>query len=226
MYVVYFDEVKSTPDQSTYYVGGILVPMDQVGQFERKVADLSQELFKSIELTTDTEFHASHIHFGKGVFKGWKIENRIEALVKLVDILTEGDVIKRVYSAIDTTKLLAPEKAAEFAFAHFCERVQMCAGKNPCILIGDLDDQQSKNMVRDFSRYRAKGTPWAYGIEINSIVDSVHFCRSHHSRLIQLADVYLFTVTHGNRSGYMAKIFGEAIKEKSLYAHRYKTWPN
>jgi hypothetical protein len=33
-------------------------------------------------------------------------------------------------------------------------------------------------------------TPWAHGIEIKTVVDTVHFCKSHHSRLIQLADAF------------------------------------
>ncbi|MCK1738309.1 DUF3800 domain-containing protein [Bradyrhizobium sp. 138] len=62
------------------------------------------------------------------------------------------------------------------------------------ILIGDLDNQEFKNMIADFARYRTKGTPWDWGIKITSIVDSVHFARSHHSRMIQLADIYLVSI--------------------------------
>jgi hypothetical protein len=190
VYITYFDEVK---------VGGIVLPIDKIGSVEAKLTALSAELFDSIELVPETEFHASY-----------------------------GDFIRRVFAAIDTTKLIAPHKAAEFALAHFCERVQMCVGTHTCIMIADLDDEQARNMVRDFSRYRAKGTPWAYGIEIKSIVDSVHFCRSHHSRLIQLADVYLYLVTHrwGSRKGDMAKMLSEAVKDKDLFPTNYKVWPN
>jgi hypothetical protein len=228
VYVTYFDEVKAIPGQNTYFVGGIVVPMDQIGGVEAKLNALSAELFDSIDLVPETEFHASFIYRGKGPFKGWTMEKRVETIARLADILTEGNFIRRVFAAIDTTKLKAPQKAAEFAFAHFCERVQMCVGEQTSIMIGDLDDEQARNMVRDFSRYRAKGTPWAYGIEIKTIVDSIHFCRSHHSRLIQLADVYLYLVTHkwGSRGGDMAKMLCEAVKDKNLFPTNYKVWPN
>jgi Protein of unknown function (DUF3800) len=64
-------------------------------------------------------------------------------------------------------------------------------------------------------------------MEISSIVDTVHFARSHHSRMIQLADVYLFLVTHrpGARNGWMAEALTEILKYKDLWPHRYKHWP-
>lgn len=228
MYVTYFDEVKAVNEQTTYWVGGISVAMDQIQAVEAKVSELAQELFGSIELTPATEFHGTYVYFGKGPFKGMSVEKRIEVLARLADILSDSEVVKRVYAAIDTTKLYAPEKAASFAFAHFCERVQMLVGgKQKTLLIGDLDNDESKNMIREFAQYRANGTPWEYGIEVKSIVDSVHFAKSHHSRMIQLADVYLFLTTHsgGSRKGWMAPLLTEAIKGKELWPHRYKDWP-
>ena len=97
----------------------------------------------------------------------------------------------------------------------------------PCILIGDLDDEQATNMVKDFSRFRQSGTPWDYGIELKSVVDSVHFCRSHHSRLLQLADIYMFIVSgwYGGRKGWMKEELKKALEDVELYGHRFKEWP-
>jgi pyrroloquinoline quinone (PQQ) biosynthesis protein C len=69
---------------------------------------------------------------------------------------------------------------------------------------------------------------WAHGIDIKSVVDSVHFCRSHHSRLIQLADIYAWLVTHrwGKRTGDMAALVTQEIKDANLFPDRYKYWPN
>jgi hypothetical protein len=149
-------------------------------------------------------------------------------LTRLTDLLTDP-CLKRVYAAIDTTRLLAKQKAAEFAFAHFCERVQMAipSGEHT-ILIGDYEKDEFKQMIADFAQYRSNGTPWQYGIEITKIVDSVHFTRSHHSRMIQLADMWLFVASHwyGSRKGGMADAFTAAIKGKELWPHRYKLWPS
>jgi len=89
-------------------------------------------------LTQATEFHPKCIYFGKFPFKGWKPEKRLEVLARLVDIIAQPNVVRRVYAKINSPKLKAPHKAAEFAFAHFCERVQMLVGKDKrTLLIGD-----------------------------------------------------------------------------------------
>jgi len=231
MYVTYFDEVKADPaqGQDAYWVGGICVAMDHIAGLEAQVNSISQELFDSVELTTATEFHGKCIYFGKAPFKGWRPEKRLELLVRLVDIITQKNVIRRVYAKINVAKLKAPHRAAEFAFAHFCERVQMLVGKTfKTLLIGDLDAQQVNATIREFSQYRIKGTPWEYGIEIASIVDCVHFAHSHHSRMIQLADIYLFAVTHrtSGRKGVMAEKFAAALDERDISPQRYKVRPN
>jgi len=62
-------------------------------------------------------------------------------------------------------------------------------------------------MIKDFARYREQGTFWTYSIKIPNIVDTVYFSKSHYSRLVQLADVYLFYITHmysQSRKGRMA----------------------
>jgi hypothetical protein len=96
------------------------------------------------------------------------------------------------------------------------------------VLIGDQDDAETRNMVRDFAQYRSKGTPWAHGIDIKTVVDTVHFSKSHHSRLIQLADVYAWLTVHrwGLRKGVMATLVNDAIKDVNLFPNRYKYWPN
>jgi Protein of unknown function (DUF3800) len=231
MYVTYFDEVKADPrqGQNSYWVGGITVPMEAIEETEGRVNELAKQVFGSTELTPDTEFHCKLLYAGRGPFKGRKPEERIDIFVSLVDILVESEVIKRVFAEIVTARLMGSQKKPnEIAFAFFCERVQMLVSPQTTILIGDQDDEQVKAMIRDFSRYRADGTFWDYGIKIKNVVDTVHFARSHHSRMIQLADVYMFYVTHmysKSRQGWMAEKLREKLKGKDLYPHRYKKWP-
>jgi hypothetical protein len=231
MYVTYFDEVKAIPEngQDRYWVGGICVPMQEIGKIEAKLNDLSQDVFGTKELSEATEFHATAIYFGKFPTRNWKMSKRLEILDSLYEILTECDAIKRVYASINSKKLYAPEKAGEYAFAHFCERTQMLVGKKgTTMLIGDMDAHKNAQTIKEFSQYRIEGTPWEYGIKINSIVDCVHFAHSHHSRMIQLADFYLFVASHNasGRSGDMAIEFDKILNKADCYAHRYKWWPN
>jgi hypothetical protein len=231
LYITYFDEVKSNPKQGQkhYLVGGIVVPADKVSAMEKAVSDVAEATFGTRDLITTTEFHASYCYGGKGPFKGMPIEERLNLIVSLLRVISETEGVMRVYAAIDTEKLYKPSTAAEFAFQHFVERVEMALPSgSPCLMIGDLDDEQATSMVKDFAKYRQRGTPTTYGIKIEQLVDSVHFGRSHHSRMLQLADNYMFKVSGGfsGRSGWPAKRLNELLAEVNLFPTKYKIWPN
>jgi hypothetical protein len=106
----------------------------------------------------------------------------------------------------------------------------MAGKKSHSILIGDQDDEHMKDMIKRFNTYRLTGTFWDYGIEIESVVDSVYFARSHYSRMLQLADAYIFIISHKftkSRNGWMAEKLREELKDKiQPVMHKYKSWPS
>jgi hypothetical protein len=56
--------------------------------------------------------------------------------------------------------------------------------KSQALLIGDLDNEKAVNRaVQNLSVYRADKTKYAYGRKIEHVADTIHFARSHHSRL-------------------------------------------
>jgi len=232
MYVTYFDEVKADPanGQVCYFVGGISVPMALIPDIEGKLSELATEVFGSSDLSKTTEFHSSDIYAAKAAFKGRAVDQRLMVFERLAAILSDNQDIKRAYAAIDTSKLYPANvvNAPQIAFQMFCERVQGAVGYgNRTLMIGDRDDEQMRSMIADFQRFRTRKTDWAYGFKITSIVDTVHFAQSHHSRLIQLADAYLFLTVHGwgTRKGWMAGKLAEVLKDKELWANAYKHWP-
>lgn len=233
-HLTYFDEIK--PDQRAgrhwHLVGGLVVPFALVSEIEERMNALAQEVFGDSEMTPATEFHASAIYSGKGPYKGWTSERRAELLASLAVVLAhavEGETGK-VWACINVDRLRTSTDPAKAAFAYFCERVQSFVGKQGrTLLIGDLDGEESRQMIRDFSRYRSNGrTPWDYGAAIPSIIDAVHFAHSHHSRLLQLADAFLFfSSLHwgGKKDNWMRKQASKACEAVNLFPNRYKDWP-
>lgn len=233
-HLTYFDEIK--PDRRVgrdwYLIGGLVVPFAQVSTIEERLSELAEEFFGQREMTPATEFHAADIYSGKGPYKGWSSERRVELLTRLAEVLgaaVESDVGK-VWACINVDKLQTNTDPAKAAFAYFCERVQSFVGKDgKTLLIGDLDGEESRRMIRDFSRYRSDGrTPWQYGAPIPSIVDAVHFAHSHHSRLLQLADIFLFfssIMWGGKKENWMRREAVKACKGVNLFPNRYKDWP-
>jgi hypothetical protein len=233
MYVTYFDEVKANPanGQNGYFFGGLSAQMSEIPAIEAEMNKLAETVFGSKDLTTSTEFHATDIWHRKGPFKNMDAKQRLDILEALMTILvSHQESLKRVYSEIFTDRLKTDKKPGEIAFSFFCERVQylMNSLKSTTILIGDQDDENFRKMISDFATYRAKGTFWSYGVEITSVVDTVHFARSHHSRMIQLADYYVFHVsfwTSGKR-GWMADEYKKRCAGRLFpLANRYKPWP-
>jgi Protein of unknown function (DUF3800) len=161
-----------------------------------------------------------------------KPEQRCMIFERLATILAESETVKRVYAEIHTDRLeLTQKKPNEIAFAFFCEKVQqiMKGLKQPTILIGDQDDQKMVAMIKDFARYRANGTFWQYGVDITEIVDTVHFARSHHSRMIQLADFYAFYISSwssGRQKDWFYEMYRKSVTNKFFSpANAYKEWP-
>lgn len=203
--------------------------MEDIACLEEQVSKLSEEVFGTRELTPSTEFHSSNIYFGKGYFRGTPPTQRLDILTSVASLIGKDAPVKRVYAAINTNKLYNVNDGPRFAFMHFCERVQLAIPANAtAILIGDLDDSQTSSMIKEFSRYRSTGTSSRFGRKITKIVDSVHFCRSHHSRMVQLADNYVFRVSDYfyPRTGRMGDDFRACMRPLNLYPHRYKEWPN
>jgi hypothetical protein len=217
--------------QNSYFVGGICVPTASIALIEQKLVSLAHDVFKSYKLEPQTEFHASFIYQGKGPFKGKPAQERIDLILKLADVLAEPS-IKRVFVEIVTTRIKYGIDPGETAFMFFCEQVQnlLSPGNHHTILIGDQDDEHMKQTIRSFFAYRLASTYWQFGIKIENIVDTVHFARSHHSRLVQLADAYVFIVSHlytTSRKGWMAEKLRTSLQQKFMpMAHKMREWPS
>ncbi len=88
----------------------------------------------------------------------------------------------------------------------------------------------STAVARDLSRYRRDGTPYPYGMQIESLVDTVHFTQSHLSRMLQLADLYVWCLQlcHAPPDDkYPRRVIEQFIRAETnlLWADKRKEWP-
>lgn len=98
------------------------------------------------------------------------------------------------------------------------------------IELGDKDDDAVTEAVISLAKYKVQGTGWRQGRVIRNIVDTAHFARSHHSRLIQLADifVYLLQFMHGPTEGSAARrAFRAYLREETGLGSmcQSRVWP-
>src|ERR1700704_5512195 len=106
MYVGYFDEVKADREQGrdNYLVAGLIIPMGQIGIIEKQMTELAFELFRSRELTRETEFHADFIYRAKDNFRGKTMAERASILGRLSKFIGDNQYVSKVFAAIDSAK--------------------------------------------------------------------------------------------------------------------------
>jgi Protein of unknown function (DUF3800) len=163
---------------------------------------LSHKVFGSRNLEKSTEFHGIEICRGSGNFKGVPLEQRLEVLEQLLSMAAQ-EFIKRIYVRINPENITHTKTPPdEIAFIFLIEQVEAMLAKEDQLgmIFGDYDAPKIGLSVANLSRFRRGGTSWAEGKDIDHLIDTVHFAKSHHSRLIQLADVFLYA-----RQFYSAK---------------------
>src|SRR5690606_32667077 len=98
------------------------------------------------------------------------------------------------------------------------------------LLIADEDRDIAGANVASLSAFKARGTDFAFGRPIKRVVDTIHHTRSHHSRLLQLADIYVYTLAMvaGPCEKYpRSEIVSYAkSKERLLFPTKYRNWPS
>lgn len=231
MYLVYLDEVKYQEGTEPYYwLCGIAFPEESILSVEARVSELAKDYFGSSILSKDTEFHATDIVHGKGPYKGQDMEGRVNLFCALIDIIDECQGLNRIEVRIDPAKMVT-EGHEEKAFMFFVERVEglMCKNSAIAMLISDHDKDMVSSNVASLSAYKAYGTDYYFGIDITHIIDTIHHTHSHHSRLVQLVDIYAYSMALCPKQELKfpkSKIL-EHIKNKKTYGFpsTYKYWP-
>lgn len=236
MLLTYFDEVKPVlPDQPYFWLGGLMVDDGIAPRLEEEINVLATSCFGGrTGLTRQTEFHAVDIVHGKGNFKGVpNPKERFDLLKQLVRVYAKPEGVYRVTSRIEVEKLYSGVDAQEKALMFLIEKVDGFAGarNTRAMLIGDFEREGLvEAAVQSLSAFRENGTPYAFGKDIEHLVDTIHFARSHHSRLLQLADVYLWTEQLRYRRGERKELTADLLRfindETSTgLPTTYKRWP-
>lgn len=236
MLLAYFDEVKpQLPDQPYFWLGGLVVAPEVAPVVEKEMAALAEECFgKGAGLSKETEFHATAIANRTGPFKKLADPNRrFEILRRLIACYNKPEGVFRVTVRLDVAKLYAGTVAEDLALMFLLEKVDVLAGaqKTVAMLIGDLEKEKVVNRsVQNLHKYRQNGTPYDFGRPIERVIDTLHFAHSHHSRLLQLADVFLWTRQLAGRTTPQSDLRAALVKHISAetdtyWDHKYKHWP-
>ena len=234
MHLVFFDESKDDPAYPHYDIGGVCIGEEHLATVEQSVNAIAERAFGSSELTRGTELHASDIYHRKNNFKDCPdFRKRLALLSDFAEIMSL-EIVRLIHIRINCDKLQGGQSAAEIAFMFLCERANDLVKSNGSLgmLIGDREnDRVADRYARTLSGYRAKGTDFAFGRDIDNLVDSVHFSHSHLSRFLQLADVYTWFEQFRKRNLRSEDARHQALLKIlkrgniDLFPSKYKEWP-
>jgi hypothetical protein len=234
VYAIYFDEVKyDPPAQPSYWIGGLAIPIARIPELEQQVDNLAYEIFENHLLCKETEFHGKDIYNSKANFKGINFEKRLYTLKSLAEIIQQAEDVQKIYVRIIPENIkYSSEPPESVAYMYFLEQVDLFLARQSAkgMVFGDKDDDAVSTAVASLARYKRVGTAWARGKAIENIVDTPHFARSHHSRMIQLADIFVYLVqfmfgkTTGSANRELFRNYLET-ETQLKYICQYRIWP-
>lgn len=233
MNVAYFDEVKYEKGrQDSFWLGGLVLPLTLVRPLESCVDEVAKDVFGTSALSKDTEFHAKEIYHGKGVFRGQPIDDRLTILRRLFDIILQEGEVKRVYVRIIPDNLvITADEPEDIAFMYFVEKIEKSFNRmgGPGMMFGDYDEPRIGKSVASLSQFKSTGTYYSRGIKIENLVDTVYFAHSHHSRMLQLADVFLYALQanrHRTQAYANTELRRHIFESGIAFGCSSKVWPN
>jgi hypothetical protein len=80
------------------------------------------------------------------------------------------------------------------------------------LLISDEEKSVEQQTIEDLPRYKELGTAFGYKpIDLTTIVDNVHWVKSHNSRLLQLTDNCVYLCQRFVRDEHKASVQARAV---------------
>jgi hypothetical protein len=232
VHLIYMDEVKyQMPTQPYYWLCGFAVDKPALDFADSAARAAAEWYFGHDALDASTEFHGKHIVNGAANFKGHDVSRRIELYHRLIDCLCGHESIQRIEIRIDPSKIVYEKDPAETAFMFFVERSDALMKRHGSlgVLIADDDSNRTRsNNVSGLSHYRSWQTDWHFGHKIHHLVDTVHHTQSHHSRMVQLADIFVYACQLQQRadlSYVKQQVYNYAVKHDLYASATYKYWP-
>ena len=149
------------------------------------------------------EIHGHPLFHGKEDWKGVGARARAGLHEKVVDAILATDLTILLRS-VDERRLLRRQQesnyptrfpAEQVCFQHILQRVDQIATARQTYALVIADERGDRERHRErFATYQTVGTPGVYmHTTLKSLLDTVHFAPSHHSRMLQAADMLAFT---------------------------------
>lgn len=208
----------------------------------REIAVRVQELVSALaEFGIDgaAEVHAHPIFHGKGIWSDVPPRVRVKVFIDIVDavcgsgatVLLRGVPPDRLRRYQDTRGFTERHPPEQVAFQHLLQRLDRLAVNQETHALVIADERADRDRHRErFAAYQAYGTPGTYmHTKLDRLLDTVHFAPSHHSRMLQVADVLAFiwvrSQTVVERDERQARVMRALTSEIERCSFSRGVWP-
>lgn len=211
MKLIYLDEAgntgsKADPDQPIHMVGSLIVDQAHVRPIEVRLNALAERCRTLIRAAGHAvpadpiEFHGADIYGGRGLFKPISPADRIAVCADIIAACRDG-AAEFGHCAVNKMKLISGHPHMR-CFQFTLERLQdYLSRKNELgLLIADEHRELEEEIIQDLAFSKEFTTGWGYRpTAIENIIDTVHFVKSKHNRLVQACDVLTYFRLKGLR---------------------------
>jgi hypothetical protein len=195
MYLLYADESGTLTDaKQKYFVLAGLCLFERQGFWVAQELDKIAARFDPADPTT-VELHGNPMKTGKGIFRRFQKEERINAIVDSLKVFQKSHPGNRVFAAAVNKATITPDDPVEHCFEqlasrfdHYLGRLHKSGDTQRGIIIFDKSTYEStiQSLATDF---RTIGHRWGL---IRNFSEVPLFLDSRASRLIQLADLIAY----------------------------------
>lgn len=221
MKLIYIDEAGNTgafadPDQPLHMIGSLIVDESEIRSLQQALEVLADKYAEVVTTATggrevpgfgrmpytaaDIEFHGSELFGGKKLSERVKPGERVACCHAILNACKQAQA-QFGSCTIDKMKLTVGHPHM-WAFQFTLERLQdrLAAENQRGLIIADEHRELEEQIIRDlsFSQSSNTGRGWR-PTQITNIVDTVHFVKSHHNRIVQACDVMTYFRLKGQR---------------------------
>ena len=210
MWLIYLDESGNTGrrlddlDQPTHWLVAVAVPEGNVIELSRSLDALLGRWLPGV----DAELHGEALYSGSGPWKGFPPATRIDVYREALGHLdTSGSFV--AYASIDKVQLARryqnPDSPHLLAFQFLVEKLEqhLRSRISPLeqrgLLIADQTHEHEAFAIEILASLQRSGQGVVRGLQLDRIIDTVHFVRSETNRGVQLADLVAYLLNRSRR---------------------------
>lgn len=238
MLLCFVDESNTT---DSFGFAGVIADEHATKSLTQQLNTVMNQASVDYAVPRETELHGYPLFHGKEAWSGVGARARVQVFEDAIDRIVAADVTILLRSV--SASALAARQAREHypvifppeqvCFQHILQRLDALCGTRAChaLIIADERNDRERHRAR-FATYQTRGTPGVYmHSTLSRLLDTVHFAPSHHSRMLQAADILAFTfrrrmtVTESDARSQatMDRIWGKVIDSGKV--HDRGSWP-